>query len=152
MEIGLEAALDSAVVGTLDWPGMVVALSNQASLFSLLVALFSSAALIVMTIQEPAALARAQSDPLPVGPVREGLTTAWLANRPTSHLAMVAAPSQEPLMHRHQFRRGGLSPTDLVALEALRRRVESGRVSEEATPHQRLAFVQWLTERRRIEG
>ena len=46
----------------------------------------------------------------------------------------------------------GLSPTDLIALTALRRRVESGLVAEGATATQRLTFARWLVDHNHIQG
>ena len=41
----------------------------------------------------------------------------------------------------------GLTPTDVLALTALRERVQRGQVAEEATPDERLSFVRWLAVR-----
>ena len=46
----------------------------------------------------------------------------------------------------------GFSPTDVVALRALRQHVLDGDVSEGSTRDERLAFARWLIERGRLSG
>jgi hypothetical protein len=47
--------------------------------------------------------------------------------------------------------RGGyLSPTDVIALTALRRRIQDGRVTEDPVDARHLAFARWLVEQGKL--
>jgi hypothetical protein len=46
----------------------------------------------------------------------------------------------------------GLSPTDVIALRALRERVQSGEVAEGPTSADRFAFARWLVDQGRLSG
>lgn len=46
----------------------------------------------------------------------------------------------------------GLSPTDVIALRALRERVHSGEIAEGPTSADRLAFARWLVEQGHLSG
>jgi hypothetical protein len=41
---------------------------------------------------------------------------------------------------------------DVVALRALRRRIQSGEVAETPTGAERLAFTRWLVEHHKLDG
>jgi hypothetical protein len=148
MSDGLDGNFDSALIGT-DWPGLIVNLANQGSTIALLVAGLTLLWLIVVALQPAPA-----ATPLAVSPAftpREGLSAAWLGRLAepltavASGPALATAPAPLELLGAN-----GLTPTDVLALTRLRERVQGGRVSEEATPDERLAFARWLVERGKL--
>ena len=148
MPDGIDPGFDSAMVGSADWPGVVVNLANQGSTITLLVAVLTLGILIVMALQ-PTQAPAAPAPALTIAP-REGLSVAWLAGAAgmatiggESTVATLAAPVE-------LLQAGGLTPTDVLALTALRERVQRGRVAEEATPDERLTFARWLADQGKI--
>jgi hypothetical protein len=76
---------------------------------------------------------------------------------PVQEVALSLAPAASPAPVALQTSEAGpasasLSPTDLIALTALRARIQDGQVSERATAAQRLAFARWLAEHQRISS
>jgi hypothetical protein len=146
MPDGIDLGLDSAIVGSADWPGVIVSLANQGSTISLLVAMLTLGILVVMALQP----VRGPAVTAPVVATREGLSSAWLAgvagvSAVGAGVAVATLPAPVELLQA-----SGLTPTDVLALTVLRERVQRGRVAEEATFEERLSFVRWLAERGKI--
>ena len=142
-----------------DWPSATTALARQASTVSLLLIGMMLVIVVLMLLVGPrsgpsdapsAAVDRQSAGGYyglaapavsPFGPVQEvALSLAPEAgSAPVALQAGAAEPPPAPL-----------SPTDLIALTALRARIQNGQVAEGATAAQRLAFARWLAEHGRI--
>jgi hypothetical protein len=138
-----------------DWPSATSVLARQVSTFSLILIGAVLLILVLMALaslrskhraapEAPAArpapggaYALAAPAVSPFGPVQEvALNLAPAAS--TVPVALQAGQPEPPA--------APLSPTDLIALAALRSRVQNGQVSEGATTAERLAFARWLAE------
>ena len=71
---------------------------------------------------------------------------------PPAPVAVVAGAGATPLGGVALVPSATLSPTDLIALAALRRRVRAGEVADGPTGTERLAFTRWLVEHGRLAG
>lgn len=146
MPDGIDPGFDPAMVGSADWPGVIVNLANQGSTITLLVAMLTLGILVVMALQP----AHGSAVTAPTVATREGLSAAWLVGAVGvtavgAGAAVATLPAPVELLQA-----SGLTPTDVLALTVLRERVQRGRVAEEATPEERLSFVRWLAERGKI--
>jgi hypothetical protein len=146
MPDGIDPGFDAALVGSADWPSVIVSLANQGSTITLLVAALTLGILVVMARQP----ARGSVVTAPMVATREGLSSAWLTSAAGvtmvgAGVAVATLPAPVELLQA-----SGLTPTDVLALTALRERVQRGRVAEEATPEERLFFVRWLAEQGKI--
>ena len=71
---------------------------------------------------------------------------------PPAPVAVAAGATTAPLGGVALVPSATLSPTDLIALAALRRRVRAGEVADGPTGTERLAFTRWLVEHGRLAG
>jgi hypothetical protein len=148
MPDGIDPGFDSAMVGSADWPGVIVNLANQGSTITLLVAVLTLGILLVMALQP----AHGRVVTAPVVATREGLTAAWLAGGTAMTMTVAGAGTAVATLPApvELLQASGLTPTDVLALTGLRERVQRGRVAEEATLDERLSFARWLAERGKI--
>jgi hypothetical protein len=144
-----------------DWPAATTALARQVSTISLILIGAVLLILVLMALAGPRSKRRAapvepaaQPAPggayslaapavSPFGPVQE----VALSLAPTTSSGPVALQAGRP-----ETSAAPLSPTDLIALAALRTRVQNGQVAEGPTASQRLAFARWLAEHGRISS
>jgi hypothetical protein len=132
----------------------IVALGGVALVIGLVTALlltflFGSGGHIESEWPEPsrrAAIGVPSGDPLPTP------TRLALGCLEQGEPAVVTAGPRARSVIADALRGVGFSTTDVVALEALRRRVLAGEVSERPTRPERLAFARWLVEHRRLSG
>ena len=135
LSVGDWAAFTSSLprVGSLAGLGMLVALA----LAFLLTALFPPS--------EDPALPGSQPDSGVARPRRTD------GDEPAT-VAVAAGPGAAPLHGIALVHGTTLSPTDLIALTALRRRVRAGELADDATANERLAFAKWLVEHGQLKG
>ena len=157
----LSSTLDSATGTSLDWPLVATSLAGQAASATLTVALVLLGVMLLTALfgngEKQATLAATPAF-AGQGNAQAGATasiraadgaTGWDGDaRPVAVAvggdAAQTGPTESSL--------GILTPTDLVALTALRNRIQGGEVAEGATSLQRLSFARWLVQHGRLGG
>jgi hypothetical protein len=154
VEATLETAVDRLVVGQPDrwshsWSTFASGLSSLSTLtLAALLAMLAVAILLSVVLPSNAE----PIDSAPASATSRRISGAW-----PSGAELQLWP--EPLPGASALAEGGaaeplpvhtLSPTDLIALTALRRRIEAGEVSEGSTAPERLVFARWLLEHGRL--
>ena len=155
MNEAMDSTLGTAMINALDWPGLTVVLARQASVLALLIVAISLVGLLAAFFLRPtesrgpdlsstcrtsASRLELETDLCPSG--------LWLdhysVDRQVPRVQAWAVASVDGSRW--------LSPTDLIALTALRRRVKAGQVTEAPPAHERLAFARWLVAQNRLRG
>ena len=81
------------------------------------------------------------------------LSTGTAAPLGSARMAVaVAAGSRSQNTAVDQLKNGSFTPTDIIALQALRARVATGEVADGPTSQERLAFARWLVGSGRLSG
>lgn len=157
---------DLATFMRLDWTLVTGSLARQLAFLSLLAMAGSLAAAIgaMLAPSRPAAAASEQPTATATPAVAQPEVPAEQAAEPRlaavgarGGLATPVAADERDLDRSRRIDAaaaacGLLTPTDLIALAALRRRIERGDVAEGPTTPQRAAFARWLVEHGRLTG
>jgi len=134
-----------------DWTGN---LARQGELVTLVVAGAALVWLLLLMLfhgREEVSEGRGVGPVVPSGAVGmiagEARAETRAERAPVPVAAGAGAVGAEPV----EAARGGLlSPTDVIALTALRRRIQDGRVTEDPLDARHLAFARWLVEQGKL--
>ena len=146
MDSSFGAALDASAAGPTSFQIYVADLASQGGQAALIAALALLLIMVLVQVFKPAGSEetvypdRSPAQTLPSEADRRKRVLV-----PAGPLA-ARATDNAPLVGR------GLSATDVVALAALRRRIQTGQVAEGPTASARLAFARWLAEHGKLEG
>jgi hypothetical protein len=157
----MNSTLDAAT-GALDWTPLATGLAEQAAFVTLgvgllllgillLTALFGSGEKQASFAATPAFACQGSAQAGATVSVRAAdRATEWDGEaRP---VAVAVGGDAAQIGPTTSLQSVGLTPTDLVALTALRNRIQHGEVAEGATNIQRLSFARWLVQHGRLGG
>jgi hypothetical protein len=144
----------NAALGSTWWSDWTGNLARQGELVTLVVA---GAALVWLLLLLFHGREEVPEEGRGVGPVVPSGAVGMIAGEtraetraeraPVPVAAAAGAAGAEPA---DAARGGYLSPTDIIALTALRRRIQDGRVTEDPVDARHLAFARWLVEQGKL--
>lgn len=147
--------MDATTLAPAEWAALATAIHRSVVIGPVTVIVALSLAFVVSRLSlptgAPAAWLTERRDRRSPGGRRPAMRPAgWCARSDPAQAAPGAEPcsSDEP----ECLSRGGFAPADVVALEALRRRVLKGELSECPARDERLVFARWLVEHDRLSG
>ena len=133
-----------------DWTAFSSSLPRVGSLAGLGMLVALALALLLTALFPPAEDSVVTAGDQPGGD--EAVTPSRPSGDEPMPVAAAAGPGAVPLRGTALVHGATLSPTDLIALTALRRRVQAGEVADDLTANERLAFARWLVEHGRLAG
>ena len=131
-----------------DWAAFTSSLPRTGGLAVLGMLVALALAFVLTALFPPAevpAVAGSQSIPAPVD-------RTWATEAGAAPVPVAASPRPATLQGTALLRGAELSPTDVIALASLRRRIQAGEVADGPTGPERLEFARWLIEHGRLEG
>ena len=132
-----------------DWAVFTSSLPRVAALAGLGMLVGLAVALVLTALFAPPEDAGERDDrrPAEVPPAVAAAVAATPAPVAALAVGSTAAIHGTALLHG-----AAMSPTDVIALTALRRRIQAGEVADGPTGAERLAFARWLVEHGRLGG
>ena len=147
MDGGLGAALDTSATGASSLHVYVAELANQGSMAAVAITVALLLIMVLVQLVKPAG-----SDAAVVPSLVAATSQAVPASASTQRVAVAVGPRPTEPWSDGIPLGSGLSAMDVVALTALRRRIQSGEVAEGPTGPERLAFARWLAEHGQLDG
>jgi hypothetical protein len=157
----LSSTLDAATGTSFDWPLVAMSLAGQAAFATLGVALLLLGVMLLTALfgsgEKQAAFAATPAFAWQGNAQAGAAASIRAADRATgwdgdARPVPVAVGRDAAQTGSTASSLGILMPTDLVALTALRDRIQGGEVAEGATSLQRLSFARWLVQHGRLGG
>lgn len=147
MDGGFGTALDASAIGAASFQLYVAELARQGSIAAVVVTVGLLLLMLMVQLVKPAG-SDAAAVPLLVAAPAGALAVA----APLQPVAVALGPREARAEALGVPPGSGLSAMDVVALRALRRRIQSGEVAETPTSAERLTFARWLAEHGKLDG
>ena len=154
--------METTILAASDWPTVTDSILWLPVVGAAVLIIWLAVALVLTVLfqplryepgQERVAVNEGTVDTLTLNGGASRLSTGTAAPLERGGMAVaVAAGSRSQDAALDELKNGSFTPTDIIALQALRARVAAGEVADGPTGQERLAFARWLVGSGRLSG